>query len=90
MLFALGLAVVIVPGIAALGIVALRLLATVGEQSAPRGTLPFEQLLVPASDGLVRLSGWLMLPGIAIAVVCAWRFGRAAQKINELAQQVSG
>lgn len=90
LLVVLGLAVVIVPGLAALGLGALRFLAAMGEQSAPRGALPFEQLLVPATDGLVRLSGWLILPGIAIAVVCAWRFGRAAQKTNELAPEASG
>lgn len=86
-LFALGLAAVSVPSLAGLAIAALRLLAAVGEQSAPRGALPFEQLLVPATDGLVRLSGWLILPGIAIAVVCAWRFGRAA---HNLAPEASG
>lgn len=79
MLFLLALLAVVVPGLSGLAVGGLQLLAAAGEQTAPRGAMPFEQLLVPAIDGLVRLCQWLIVPGVASSVAFEWhRWARGA------------
>lgn len=79
-LVALAAAVVIVPVLTGLVIGVLKLLASAGQQSAPAGAMPFEHLLMPATDGLVRVCQWLILPGIASSVACVWRSRRGSKR----------
>ncbi len=88
-LVALAAAVVVVPVLTGLALVLLNLLAAAGEQRASVGAMPFERLLMPATDGLVTVCQWLLLPGIASSVACVWRSKRSVALTGESSASTS-